>query len=254
MMEQSFAGKTALVTGAGSGIGLATAQLLAAKGLARLIVTDWVAEGLDALDGVACDVIKLVGDVADEHFWADAAPHLAGLDLALVNAGVSGSGAITALDFHEWRRVLKTNLDGAFLTLQAAMRAMEGRGGAIAVTASATALKAEQGTAAYGASKAGLLQLMRVAAKEGATQGIRVNAIAPAGVETAMWRAMPVFADLAAAKGSEAAAFAEIASAGTPLGRFASAEEIAAQIAFLLSHAAATITGATLCSDGGYLL
>ena len=254
MASGDFSGKAALVTGAASGIGLATAQLLAARGVSRLIVTDWLAEGLAALDGLGCTLVKLVGDVADARFWEDAAPQLAGLDLALVNAGVSGSGSITSLDFTEWRRVLKTNLDGAFLSLQAAMRAMEGRGGSIVVTASASGLKAEVGTAAYGASKAGLLHLMRVAAKEGAGQGIRVNAIAPAGVETAMWRTMPFFADAVVAAGSEAAVFANIAQAGTPLGRFATPQEIAAQIGFLLSDDAATITGATLTSDGGYLL
>ncbi len=253
-MEQPFAGKTALVTGAASGIGLAAAHLLAARGVARLVVTDWVADGLAGLEGLDCAVIPLIGDVADARFWAAAAPHLAGLDLALINAGVTGSGSIMTLAPEEWRRVLRTNLDGAFLSLQAAMRAMAGRGGAIVMTASATGLKAEEGTAAYGASKAGLLQLMRVAAKEGASEGIRVNAIAPAGVETAMWRIMPFFADAVAQTGSEAAAFAEIARAGTPLGRFATAAEIARQIAFLLSDDAATITGATLTSDGGYLL
>jgi 2-keto-3-deoxy-L-fuconate dehydrogenase len=95
---------------------------------------------------------------------------------------------------------------------------------------------------------------MRIAAKECAAHGIRINAIAPAGVTTPIWRNEAFFNDLARDSGGEAAAFEAIAKAGTPLGRFASAEEIAAQIAFLLSDAAATITGATLTSDGGYLL
>jgi 2-keto-3-deoxy-L-fuconate dehydrogenase len=246
-MTYDFSGKVALVTGAASGIGLATAQMLIAGGVRRLIAVDRAEVDL------AGPVTALVGDVTDEAFWADAAPALAGLDLAVINAGVSGSGAIADLDFAAWRRVLGINLDGAFLSLRAAMRAVEGAG-AIVVSASASGLKAEVGTAAYGASKAGLLQLMRVAAKEGAARRLRVNAIAPAGVETAMWRDMPFFADLVTTSGSEAAAFAQIAEAGTPLGRFASAQEIAGQIGFLLSDAAATITGATLTSDGGYLL
>lgn len=126
--------------------------------------------------------------------------------------------------------------------------------GSIVVTASATGLKPEIGTAAYGASKAGVLQLVRVAAKEAAAQRIRVNAIAPAGVRTPMWRNMPFFAQMVEEQGSEDAAFALLAEGGTPLGRFAGADEIARQIAFLLSDDAATITGATLTSDGGYLL
>ena len=94
----------------------------------------------------------------------------------------------------------------------------------------------------------GLLHLARVAAKEGAARSVRVNCIAPAGVETPVWDAVPMFADRVAAVGREAA-FGELA-ATTPLGRFAKPEEVAEQIAFLLSDAAATITGATLVSDG----
>ncbi len=253
-MTFNFTGKTALVTGAASGIGFATAQALALGGVARLIVTDRVVGGLDALDALPCPIVKLIGDVADRHIWDDAAAQLTGLDLAVINAGVSGSGTVVTLDPSEWRRILRINLDGAFLSLQAAMRAMVGRGGSIVMTASATGLKAEIGTAAYGSSKAAMLQLMRVAAKEGAADHIRVNAIAPAGVETAMWSSMPFFDDLVRRTGSEAAAFVEVAKNGSPLGRFARADEIAGQIAFLLSDAAATITGATLTSDGGYLL
>lgn len=200
--------------------------------------------------------MRLAGHVADEGFWADAMPRLEGLDLAVINAGVTASGVIDGLDMSEWRRVMSTNLDGAFLTLRTAIRAMKGhgRGGSIVIVASASGLKAEAGISAYGASKAGVLHLMRIAAKESAAHGIRINAIAPAGVTTPIWRNESFFNDLARDSGSEAAAFDAIAKAGTPLGRFASAEEIAEQIAFLLSDAAATITGATLTSDGGYLL
>lgn len=246
-----FTGKTALVTGAASGIGRAVAEALAARGLARLIAADIDAEGLSALALPGCAVAALAGDVAEEALWADAP--LAGLDLAVICAGISASGEIAGLDAAEWRRVMRTNLDGAFLALRAAMRAMGQRGGAIVLVSSATGIKAETATAAYGASKAAMLQLMRVAAKEGADRGIRVNAIAPAGVETPMWRSMDFFRDLADKTGGEEAAFAAMAQA-TPIGRFARAEEVAGQILFLLSAAAATITGATLVSDGGYLL
>ena len=134
------------------------------------------------------------------------------------------------------------------------MRLMRGRGGAIVVVSSASAVKAEAGTASYGASKAGVTQLMRVAAKEGAPLGIRVNAVLPGGVETPMWADMPFFQDLAREHGSERAAFDVLAKTATPLGRYATAEEIAAQIAFLCSPAAATMTGALLVADGGYTL
>ena len=95
-------------------------------------------------------------------------------------------------------------------------------GGSIVAVASAAGIKAEAGVAAYGASKAGLIHLARVAAKEGAARGIRVNAIAPAGVETPVWDAVPMFATRAAEIGRDAA-FAELAAMATPLGRYAQA-------------------------------
>ena len=255
-MPYEFRNQCALVTGAASGIGLATARLLARCGAAPLVATDWVAETIASATADIEGAIPLAGNVADESFWTEAMPHLTGLRLAVVNAGVSSSGLIDVVDLSEWRRVMSANLDGAFLTLRAAIRAMKahGMGGSIVVTASASGLKAEQGIAAYGASKAGVLHLARIAAKAAAPHNIRVNAIAPAGVKTPIWRGTGYFEDLVQKTGSEEAAFSAIASAATPLGRFASAEEIALQIAFLLSDQAATITGSTLTSDGGYLL
>src|SRR5690606_12454705 len=98
---------------------------------------------------------------------------------AAINAGVATGSPITDMDFAEWRRVLSVNLDGAFLSLQAAMRAIKagGSGGSIVLTASAAGIKAEPGIAAYGASKAAIIQLARVAAREGAADRIRVNSI-----------------------------------------------------------------------------
>lgn len=240
-----------LVTGAASGIGLATARYLADAGAGRLVLVDRDAAALAAID-LPCTLDLLPGDVADEGFWEGAAPYLNGIDGAVVNAGVAGAGAIADLAFAEWRRILSVNLDGAFLTLRAALRAMAD-GGAIVATASAAGIKAEAGVAAYGASKAALIHLVKVAAKEAAPRRIRVNAIAPAGVETPVWDAIPMFAERVAAIGRDAA-FAEMAAMATPLGRYAKAEEVAAQIGFLLSDAAALVTGTCLLSDGGYTL
>lgn len=243
------AGKTALITGAASGIGLATAQLLAAQGILQLVLVDRDAEALERVT-LRARVTRIVGDVADPALWA--AADIGQLDFAVLSAGVAAAAPIDALDFAEWRRVMAINLDGMFLSLQAAMRAMAETGAIVAV-ASAAGVKAEPGIAAYATSKAGVIQLAKVAAKEGASRGIRVNAIAPAGVETPIWDAVPMFAERAAEIGRDAA-FAEMARAATPLGRFAKPEEIAAQIDFLLSEEAAFITGATLLSDGGYTL
>jgi NAD(P)-dependent dehydrogenase (short-subunit alcohol dehydrogenase family) len=242
-----FAGKSILITGAAPGIGKATAELLAREGAGRMVLVDADAKGLDAL---RLDVTKLIGNVADPDFWASA--DLGSIDHAVINAGVAGAGPITDLRFEEWRRILSVNLDGEFLSLQAAMRAIRD-GGSIVAVASAAGLKPEPGVAAYGASKAGLIQLARVAAKEAAARKVRVNAIAPGGVETPVWDAVPMFADRAREIGRDAA-FAELAAMATPLGRYATPEEIAEQIAFLLSDQAATVTGTVLVSDGGYTL
>ena len=242
-----------LVTGAASGIGRATAELLAAKGH-QLVLVD-----IDDLGAVLADngnVTRLAGDVSSEAFWTGCEARLAGLTHAVVNAGVSGSALIEELELSEWRRVMAVNLDGAFLTLRSAMRALKLGSGprAIVLTASVAGIKPEPGIAAYGASKAAVIQLARVAAKEVAAAGIRVNAIAPGGVDTPIWDDMPFFAGLIASEGSREAAMKALAGMATPIGRYASADEVAAQIAFLLSEAAANITGAVLTSDGGYSL
>ena len=244
-----------LVTGAASGIGKAAATRLAESGARKLILADLDEDRLrDFAFSLPCERQMLIGDVGDEHLW-DAAD-LTGLSHALVNAGIGAGGAIEALDFAEWRRVLAVNLDGAFLTLRAAMRAIRanGQSGAIVLTASAAGVKAEPGIAAYGASKAAVIHLARIAAKEGADANIRVNAIAPGGVETPIWADLPFFQELVAKEGSEAAAYKAMAAMATPLARYARPEEIAAQIAFLLSDEAAYMTGACLVSDGGYSL
>jgi 2-keto-3-deoxy-L-fuconate dehydrogenase len=249
-----FLNANVLITGAASGIGAATAARLAAGGAKKLVLVDL---DEDRLRGVAaslpCERQVLVGDVADEQLWAGA--DLTGLTHALVNAGIATAGLITETPLAAWRRVMSVNLDGAFLTLQAAMRALVqgGRGGAVVLTASIGGVKAEAGISAYAASKAAVIQLARVAAKEGAPNRIRVNAIAPGGVETRIWNEIPMFRELAAKDGEEAA-YKAMASAATPLGRFAKPEEIAEQIAFLLSERTEFMTGSCLVCDGGYSL
>lgn len=248
-----FFGKTALVTGAASGIGAACARLLAERRAEHLVLTDIDATALDALE-LPCRTTRIVGDVASEAHWDEVTRKIDILDVAVLNAGVASGGPVDALEFAEWRRVLGINLDGAFLSLRAALRTIRD-GGSIVLTASISGIKPEPGTAAYASSKAGVIQLTRVAAKESASRGVRVNAIAPGGVDTPIWDQTPFFRDLLAQNGGDrAAALDAMARMATPLGRYASADEIAAQIAFLLSDAAATITGAVLASDGGYSL
>lgn len=243
-----FAGKSALVTGAASGIGLATATRLADEG-AFVTCIDRDAARLDRM--APPNAARLAIDIARPADW----DQLTGrFDHAVLSAGVAGAGQVTELDFAEWRQIMAVNLDGTFLALKAVLRRLNHPGGAVVVVASASGIRAEPGTAAYGASKAAVLHLARIAAREQADRGVRVNAIAPAGVETPMWSDQPFFREMVRELGSEAAAYAALAAQGTPLGRFARADEIAAQTLFLLSDDAATITGATLTSDGGYLL
>jgi NAD(P)-dependent dehydrogenase (short-subunit alcohol dehydrogenase family) len=249
-----FENAVILVTGAGSGIGASTATRLAAGGAKKLILCDRDEDRLrDFAFCLPCERQMMIGDVADEQMWASA--DLTGLTHAFVNAGIAAAASIEDMAFADWRRVMSANLDGAFLTLQAAMRAIRsgGQGGAIVVTASAAGVKAEPGIAGYGASKAAVIHLARIAAKEGLADKIRVNAIAPGGVETPIWHDVPGFSEMVETQG-EAAAFKALAATATPLARFARPEEIAEQVAFLLSDKAAFTTGACLVSDGGYSL
>ncbi|HET9428961.1 MAG TPA: SDR family oxidoreductase [Allosphingosinicella sp.] len=250
-----FPNAVILITGAASGIGAALASRLCAGGAKKLILIDRDEDRLrDFAFSLACERQLIVGDVADEQLWADA--DLTGLSHAVVNAGIGAGGPIVETTLKDWRTVMSVNLDGAFLTLQAAMRAIKagGTGGAIVLTASAAGIKAEPGIAAYGASKAAVIHLARIAAREGASDGIRVNSIAPGGVETPIWSNVPFFQELVRGTGSEEAAFKRMGSVATPLGRFGQPKEIAEQIAFLLSEKTAFVTGSCFVSDGGYTL
>lgn len=247
-----FAGRNALVTGAASGIGAACARALAARGAARLWLVDVDAAGMDALDLGGCAVERITGSVADEALWQDLAPRLRGLDHAVVNAGIGSGGPIADIALSEWRRVMAVNLDGAFLTLATSLRAMTGKTGSVVVVSSTTGLKPVPGIGPYGVSKAAVAHMARIAAAENAKNGIRVNAIAPGGVDTAIWEAGEDFKAAVAAIGREAT-IARMAKS-TPLGRFASADEMADSICYLLSDAASNITGHVMVTDGGFTL
>lgn len=252
---KDFAGRSALVTGAGSGIGAACARALAARGCTRLFLNDVNAAGLDALDlPVSCEVEHVIGSVADEAMWEALQPQLEGLDHAVVNAGIGAFGAIADLPMSEWRRVMDVNLDGAFLTLRAALRAIRGhdRGGSVVITASSTGVKPVPGTGPYGVAKAAVGHLARMAAMENAAANIRINAIAPGGVDTAIWESGEDF-NRAVAKMGRDATIAKMAKT-TPSGRFATSDEIAGNILYMLSDAGSNITGHILVSDGGFTL
>ena len=250
IQDFDFAGRTALVTGAASGIGAACAVWLAERGIARLVLVDRDGPGLERL-GLARESVNFTGDVADPALWERIEVEAGALDHAVINAGIGAGALLAETSLEDWRRVLSVNLDGAFLSLRTALRLLRDGGSAV-LTASAIALKAEPATAAYGASKAAVIKLATVAAKEHASRGVRVNAIAPGGVDTPIWDEQPFFQALVGQTGSRAAAIGAMAANSTPLGRYAAPEEIAGQIGFLLSDMARNITGAVLVSDGGY--
>ena len=252
----SFTGRTALITGAASGIGAATAQWLAAQSIAELVLVDIDTDGMAALD-LTCQTRLFAGDVADPALWQRIEAEVPRLDHAHINAGVANGGALATLEFAEWQRILSTNLDGAFLALRASLRIMLRESGthrSAVLTSSSVGIKPVAMTAAYGTSKAAVIHLARIAAAEHVADGIRVNAVAPGRVETAIWTKTDQFKSLEAKLGSREAALAAAASEVRVPGDFTSAEVLAAQIGWLLSDEAENITGTVLSSDGGYTL
>ncbi len=248
-------GKVAVVTGAASGIGRATALRLAAAG-AAVLAADLDAAGA-AATAAACvsaggQAQATGGDIRDwstgEAMAGAAVAELGGLDILVNCAGLFPSGAALDLDEGHWDQLLDVNLKGAMSLSQACARRMcdAGRGGAIVNIASIQGLRPRAGKAAYAASKAGLIALTQVLAQELAAHGVRVNALAPG----------PVLTEAAVEAGGSATGAATAAAylARLPLGRFGSPEEIAVAVQFLASPAAAWITGATLAIDGGALL
>lgn len=255
--DLDFSGTTILITGAASGIGAACARWLDAHGAAELVLVDIDRPGLDRL-GLACRVRPFGGNVSDPALWTLLSREIGRLDHAVINAGVPGPGkAITDLDIADWRATMAVNLDGAFLGLRCAMRNMmrprsSGTGGGSIVLMGSVAGIKGPAPIDYGASKAAVLHMARLAAREGGPHGIRVNAMAPGAVDTPIWDSVEMVKQAIDTLGSRDAAIAEIGKAGSALGRMASADEIAAQVGFLLSNLAAPITGSVLLSDGGY--
>jgi NAD(P)-dependent dehydrogenase (short-subunit alcohol dehydrogenase family) len=258
------ANKVALVTGAASGIGRATALLLAREG-AAVVATDLPTADCHSL----VDEIVASGgtgecaglDVTRESDWERAIDRavqaFGSLDILVSNAGISFAAPVTNMTLDEWRRVMAVNLDGAFLGTKHAVRVMRaGRGGSIVIVSSASGIKASAGASAYCASKAALRLFAKSVALEcrDAGDAIRVNTVHPAGVVTPMWKAMEFWSGLVASHGGEEGAWKALGGGDPeqPLKRFARADEVAAAILFLASDDASMITGTELVVDGGY--
>ncbi len=258
-----FSNSVALVTGGGSGIGAATARLLAAHG-ASVYAADleWPELEVDSPPELPDREIRRVAglrlDVRSESDWEDAVRSIAErgdrLDLLVHAAGISAASPLVDTSLADRRHVLQTNLDGTFLALKHGVAAMSDEGGAIVVIGSASGIRPSAGAAAYSTSKAAVSMLVRSAAKEMRANElpVRINVISPAGVRTPMWSSMPFFQDLVREHGSVDTAFAALEEEAG--GRFAEPAEIAECVLFLLSEAAHQITGVELPVDGGYVL
>ena len=254
-MNQRFEGKVAVVTGAAGGIGRAAAARLAAEG-ARVVAVDLPDSDLDAaLRAVAeagGEAIAVPADVTrpsdHERYAAAAVARFGGIDAFFNNAGIEGAVAPLA-DYPEdvFDRVMAVNVKGVWLGLRAVFPAMRARGGgAIVNTASTAGLGGTPHLVAYGASKHAVIGITRTAALEFARDGVRVNAICPAPIETRMMRSIERGGDPDDPESRRAAI-----AAGLPLRRYGEPEEVAALAAFILSDEASFMTGAAYPIDGG---
>ncbi len=249
-MAGTFAGKVALVTGGGSGMGRAAAVAFAREG-ARVAVADVDAAGgeetvqmIAAAGGEAFFARADVSNIADvEALVARALERYGGLDCAFNNAGINEEhGPVADLAEDLWDRILAVNLKGIFLCMKLEIPAMlRGGGGAIVNNASIVGLSGSRNHPAYVASKHGVVGLTRATARDYAARGIRVNAVCPGAIRTPMYVRM---------EGDDPTRDAEIA-ASLPIGRLGQSEDVAAAVLWLCSDAASFVTGHALVVDGG---
>ena len=248
MSSARFAGRTALVTGAAGGIGLAVASRLLAEG-ARVALADRAAEALArSCSALGPDAVAVLGDLAEEagaeRLFDDAVAAIGPVDILVNNAGVAEPIARTInQSLADWQSVLDVNLRGTFLMSRAwgrqALR--RGQGGVLVNVASIVGIVGVPASNAYGTSKAAVIHLTRSLASEWASKGIRVNCVAPGFIEAPMAAAM-------FGQGVNR----ERVEARVPMRRLGLASEVAAAVAYLASDDASYVTGAVLPVDGGW--
>lgn len=247
-MADQFAGKTALVTGAGSGIGKAAALALAAEG-ANVVVNDLDLEAAQAvvnqISGAGGTAVPSVGDVGSAEDVKGAVQtavnEFGGLQLAFNNAGISGPlGLLTDIDLEGYRRVIDVNLNSVFYGMYYQIPEMERAGGGAIVNMSSILGMVGSATAVpYVTAKHGVTGMTRAAALGYAEQGIRINSVHPGYIDTPLLEALP------------RDAYASLVGMH-PAGRLGTAEEVAHVVLFLLSDRAAFVTGAQYAVDGAY--
>lgn len=244
--EKEFAGRAAIVTGGGAGIGLAIARCLARNG-ADVVVPDFNGPAAEAaaaeLRGLGVRALAFQADVADarrmEEVVAATVESLGGVHILVNNAGITRDNLLLRMTAEQWDLVIRTNLTGTFVATHAVLRQMlKQRAGSIISIASVIGLMGNPGQANYAASKAGILGFTKSIAREVASRGIRVNAVAPGYIATEMTARLPEEARQAILK-------------NIPLPRMGEPEDVARAVRFLCSDEASYITGVCLRVDGG---
>jgi 3-oxoacyl-[acyl-carrier protein] reductase len=245
--DRELEGRVALVTGGSRGIGAAVCAELAAAGAEVAVnyvsgkdAAEEVCAGIRAARGTAHAV---AGDVATPEAAAELVARVEAdvgpVAILVCNAGITRDNLIVKLTDDDWRSVIDTNLGGAFFTCRAVARPMlKRRAGAIVTMSSVVGVHGNAGQTNYAASKAGLIGLTKSLARELGSRGIRVNAIAPGYISTVLTDALPETARTAILE-------------QTPLGRLGEPQDVARAVRFLVSDAAAFVTGDVLAVDGG---
>jgi meso-butanediol dehydrogenase / (S,S)-butanediol dehydrogenase / diacetyl reductase len=248
--------RCAVVTGAATGVGRATALAFVRDGYAVALV----GRRLEPLEQLATELresggqaIATPADVTSPELAAGAigatVEHFGGIDVLVNNAGVGDSGPLLDESLERWEETLRTNLTGAFLTTQLALPHLIERRGAVVNVASVNGVLAGLGWTSYCVSKAGLIMLAKCVASDYGRKGVRANSVCPGWVRTPMGD--HDMDEMGRAHGIEREAAYELAHRQNPLGRPAQPEEIADVIAFLASPRAGYVTGATVMVDGG---
>ncbi len=240
-------GKTALITGGSSGIGLATARLLRDSG-ARVAITGTNQDTLDrACEQLGDRVVAIQGDVASLPDLARVRDTLkrefSTLDILFANAGVAFGTPIATADEQTYQRIMDVNVKGVFFTVQAVLPLMR-KGGSIILNTSWLNQVGVPGRAILSASKAAVRSFARTLSAELIEQGIRVNAVSPGSIETPIHRGKDQ-------SDEEFRAYAAKVGANVPLGRMGQPEEVASAVLFLASEASSYMLGAELVVDGG---
>ena len=248
-MSDLFAGKRVLVTGGGTGSGADLARGFAAAG-AEAVITGRRQEPLDAVAASAPRIRTVAGDVTSEadviRMFAEAGP----VDIVIANAGVAESAPLVKTSLDRWQRMIDTNLTGAFLTLREGLRQLEGRDwGRLIVVSSITGLRGYPYVSAYGASKHGVIGLMRMVAQEVAGTGVTSNALCPSYINTEMTERTIV--NIMEKTGRSREAALESITRISPLGRLVEPAEVTAAALWLCGAGSDAVNGQAIGIAGG---